>query len=73
MKRLLLAPLILALSLSAQADTTTLSFSRIDLEKPWQNIITSSLNKNHNRWEKYLDLHPRGHSPLNENLKVILQ
>ena len=46
MKRLMFAPLILALSLSAQADTTTLIFSRNDLEKRWQNRITSFLNKN---------------------------
>ena len=46
MRRLLFAPLILALSLSAQADTTTLILSRNDLEKQWQNRITSFLNKN---------------------------
>ena len=46
MRRLLFAPLILALSLSAHADTTTLILSRNDLEKQWQNRITSFLNKN---------------------------
>ena len=46
MRRLLLAPLILALSLPVQANTTTLIFSRNYFEKQWKNRINSFLNKN---------------------------